>query len=168
MKIRQQETTENVGFNMTPMIDIVFQLILFFMLIVDMSQEDLEEVILPIADQAREDKLPDQERWMINISHHVQNCGEIQADRPCRIDGHWAIVMRKKAFDFDGLVAELRQVAALGLAEDGSGISNRPVMVRADKRAPYEQIQKVLAACALNRIWRIDIGAAIPLDEKTR
>ena len=46
------ETEESVGCNLIPMIDIMFLMLLFFMLGADMTQRELADVKLPKADQA--------------------------------------------------------------------------------------------------------------------
>ncbi len=56
--------------DMTPMIDVVFLLIIFFMIITDLTQQDLEDLELPIALSATEDKPdPDEKRPIFNIKH---------------------------------------------------------------------------------------------------
>jgi biopolymer transport protein ExbD len=40
------------GFSLTPMIDVTFQLLIFFMLVSDMSQSQIELLTLPIASKA--------------------------------------------------------------------------------------------------------------------
>ena len=37
---------DEIALNMTPMIDVVFNLIVFFMLVTDMTQKELEEIIM--------------------------------------------------------------------------------------------------------------------------
>jgi biopolymer transport protein ExbD len=48
--------TDEAVLNMTPMIDIVFQLVVFFMLTLDMSSKDYIPLTLPFAHHAVEDK----------------------------------------------------------------------------------------------------------------
>ena len=64
------------GLNMTPMIDIVFNLVTFFMLTLDLSQKELAVLDLPRANQGIEDKDPstvldakyeDKQRFTINL-----------------------------------------------------------------------------------------------------
>ena len=46
--------TEEGHVNLTPMIDVVFQLIIFFMLVTELTNLALEQVVLPIAAYAKE------------------------------------------------------------------------------------------------------------------
>ena len=50
MKLEKENHNTPPELDMTPMIDVVFQLIIFFMLITDMSQKELEELYLPKAE----------------------------------------------------------------------------------------------------------------------
>src|SRR3989442_12800213 len=55
-KLRQGTLEEGVSPNLIPMIDIMFLLLLFFMLGADMSQRELTAVILPEASEVQEAK----------------------------------------------------------------------------------------------------------------
>ena len=44
MKSGRDQILDPPAFDMTPMIDIVFQLIIFFMIVIDLSQKDLEDL----------------------------------------------------------------------------------------------------------------------------
>ena len=72
MAIKQAET-DNTSLNMTPMIDIVFQLVQFFMLAVDLSHKDLAALTLPKAMHGVEDKDPaifqtGEVRFVVNLT----------------------------------------------------------------------------------------------------
>ena len=70
MNLSKHDPETEMEMNMTPMIDVVFLLIIFFMIITDMTQQDLEELVLPMAQFAREDKPdPDEYRPIINIQY---------------------------------------------------------------------------------------------------
>ncbi|MCB9883315.1 MAG: biopolymer transporter ExbD [Planctomycetes bacterium] len=56
--------------DMTPMIDMVFQLIIFFIVVLDFTQKDLEDLDPPsVRNGAVEDK-PDPERLLINVTRY--------------------------------------------------------------------------------------------------
>ena len=44
---------EELDMDMTPMIDCVFLLMIFFVLVIDLSQKNLEDLILPRAESSR-------------------------------------------------------------------------------------------------------------------
>ena len=51
--------------NMTPMIDVVFNLLIFFMIVTDMTSKELEKLVLPMSTQAVEDTGDENERRVI-------------------------------------------------------------------------------------------------------
>ena len=66
-KDRKRVDEYELDINLTPMIDVVFNLIIFFMVITDMTQKDLEYLVLPKADKADVDEGEDKDRIIINI-----------------------------------------------------------------------------------------------------
>src|SRR6187455_2261644 len=79
--------------NLIPMIDIMFLLLLFFMLGADMGQRELEEVMLPKAMSMKEDKEnkeKDKNRLTINVYHRYEvKCQAYLKGAVCRDDAHW-------------------------------------------------------------------------------
>ena len=175
MKIKRASMVENVGFNMTPMIDIVFQLIVFLMLATDFANVEIERVYLPKADAAMADDHPDKERLMVNIIHEVpgeKDCPELSYKngvlvRPCQIDEHWVIKIRGKALT----IPELEQRLVLEgnmdreTKDNPKTPSNRPVMIRADGSAPFKRVTQILEAAGKALVWKIEIGAEKPPED---
>ena len=54
-KVKHKVDGKEVELNMTPMIDVVFNLIIFFMIVTDMTQKELEQLTLPNSSEAMED-----------------------------------------------------------------------------------------------------------------
>jgi hypothetical protein len=54
-RFKAADAEENVACNLIPMIDIMFLLLLFFMLSADMTTRVAEDMLLPVADQVKED-----------------------------------------------------------------------------------------------------------------
>jgi biopolymer transport protein ExbD len=138
------EVQENVGFNMTPMIDIVFQLIIFFMLITDMSQQEIERVAPPLARKVMEDKNKPKERLIVNVNEK----GDVK--------------FRGKLFrDIQVLKNHLAERASRYKDPKLPMLSDVSLMLRADARTPFENVQKVLQICGDNqvRIYKVEINA---------
>ncbi len=55
---------DELEMNMTPMIDVVFLLIIFFMLITDMTQQDLEDALRKCSSSVGGSDLERFEKWM--------------------------------------------------------------------------------------------------------
>ena len=137
---RSKELAE-VGVDMTPMIDVVFNLIIFFMLVNQMVQQERAELELPVASQAQEERMADKNRLIINVHKN----GRIE------VSGRtveWAELARI-------LLRESR------MAKSGT-YSQRSVLIRGDIETPYRHIQKVLVECAQKKIYRISFAAKIP------
>src|SRR5678809_1511023 len=169
-RFKSPDVEESVACNLIPMIDIMFLLLLFFMLGADMSARELEEVVLPKADQvAQESKTKDPNeggRTTVNVFHQHTNgpaadCPAFSAGQVCRDMTRWMIAIRSNYYTLDTIKGALEEVG-----KDGKAISKREVMIRADENAPYGYIQKVIEACASAGIYRIVVGAAKP--EPTR
>jgi len=155
---------ETLAPNLIPMIDIMFLLLLFFMLGADMGQRELEEVQLPRADQVTLD--PQEDRLVINAHHRADaGCSALARRDTCRDHTHWKIAVKAKdCTDPADLAATLRQETAATRHLDPSGrsISDRKVMIRADASAPYALAQRAMNVCAEQGIYRIQVGAAKP------
>ena len=93
MSKKNKGAAEHVNPNLIPMIDIMFLLLLFFMLGADMGQRELEEVMLPKAASMKEDKEnkeKDKNRLTINVYHKYEvKCQAYLKGAVCRDDAHW-------------------------------------------------------------------------------
>jgi biopolymer transport protein ExbD len=169
---KKLEIQEEVSPNLIPMIDIMFLLLLFFMLGADMGQRDLEDVVLPEANSVKEDKDAEgkvDDRLTINIFHpsdKESSCPNFGGEKLCRDEKHWKIGIHGRDYSsLSSLEALLREKADLKReSSNGSaaadGLSELKVMVRADEGAPYGYIQDVMTLCAKAKIYKIECGAA--------
>jgi len=172
-KFKPPDVEENVGCNLIPMIDIMFLLLLFFMLSADMSQRDLEEVVLPQADQVKEDTKVrgTEEQTTVNVFHRLAtggfSCPVYSNAQDCRDLSHWLIAIRGKQFTTDTVKTQLQFEANLSLEDTvdpaaGKKLSKRKLMIRADQAAPYGYVQGLIQAAGEAGIYMIEVGAAAP------
>jgi biopolymer transport protein ExbD len=155
MNLTRHDPETEMEMNMTSMIDVVFLLIIFFMFITDMTQQDLEDLKLPMALNANPDKPdPSEFRPIVNI----KITGEMLVKRqtyydPEDPDGY------KKVRDW------LTGVAALMKQE--KGLPNEPLLIRADENTPFREVQKLMEQCGQKgiQIWKIQLAAAEPSDD---
>ena len=159
MKLNKTQPSKESEMDMTPMIDIVFQLIIFFMLITDMSQKELETLILPVAVTASPDKPdPTEIRPVVNIvsDGSIYVMGELKYD-PQNDDGY----LQVKAY----LQQQARLMPMEPVDEDKPGgpkAPGNPLLIRADQSTPFKHIQKVMEMCGLEgiQIWKVQLAAA--------
>ncbi|MBI4616853.1 MAG: biopolymer transporter ExbD [Planctomycetes bacterium] len=152
------DVSTEMKIDFTPMIDAVFNLLIFFMVVVKMTSDDLEPLALPKAEQAEEDGTPDPKRLVINLVRGRPAAGGVRfrvivngADvTPEKRDGRWDVKESR-------LWELLKEVAELGNAQ----FSERQVLLRADENCPYEYIAMIMAALVdpQVRIFRIQLGA---------
>src|SRR5687767_11668240 len=100
---------EDVSANLIAMIDIMFLLLLFFMLGADMTQRELAELVLPNADQVEEEAKEkadnDEFRTTVNVHHETDQgpnrCLVNAKGGVCRESDHWLFVVRSREFTLE-------------------------------------------------------------------
>ena len=130
MRVASYPRTKSVRFNMTPMIDVVFLLIIFFLVSSTLAkQESRVDLELPTAASGL-DAVEDERR---SVVINVRPSGEIQ---------------------LAGDIVEPRELARrLRYERETSG--ELEVRIRADRRVPYRFVEPILLACARAGVWKI-------------
>lgn len=162
MKKAGPQLAEHANPNLIPMIDIMFLLLLFFMLGADMGHRELESVTLPTAQHVQKDELADKEARLTINAHHREKipCPVYGARQICRTEAHWEIAFRgKDCTEADTLSHEI-QGTATNLP--GDLLADKRVMIRADAGAPFGLAQRAMNVCARNGIYKVEVGAAKP------
>lgn len=140
MKLIKREPLEGQGMNMTPMIDVVFQLLIFFMLVAEISSSESAELILPRASQAVADE-GEPGRHIINVDK----------------EGH--IKVGSAYFSLDELENRILVPEALVMRDKSGKFSEKPILIRADKEAKFGIVQKIMGRCVRQKIYKISFGA---------
>ena len=131
------QLSDGGGFDMTPMIDVTFLLIIFFMLVTDITNRK-PEIDLPIAKKAEEDR-PEEDPGRLVLSIHK--------------DGRIAWVY--------GILSEAKLHEVLkgeALTSVRNGLPDRAIMIRADSSVEFGEIQKLMVACMKYKLWRISFS----------
>ena len=155
-RTRKRNLDSGVEIDMTPMIDIVFLLIAFFMIVSDLSNLNIQPVILPVADQATvPQKAPGSRSVIINVVLKDSETGEAEV----RYMGN------AKALDAEELAIILKEeAAAYGQWEDnptrvGRKDSLLEVLVRCDEGAQSGTIHTIYKACQQAKIYKVRVAA---------
>ena len=143
MKLKKQEEPD-AGVDMTPMIDCVFLLLIFFMVCATMSKVDqTPEVVLPIAPKAA---IPDdlRGRGVVNIVPlgTPVGGGATSEDTPFIIYG--------QVTDEPGLVK--------AISERRASEPELRIYMRVDKNAEFKIVKRAIRACATAGIFDIIFG----------
>ena len=147
------DPNEGVGFNMTPMIDVVFQLIIFLMLANDMSRKEIEDLELPEAVHASEDK-GEKEKYRIIVNLLVN-------DKP---GAPPMLKVKGQEMDLDVFKQFIRPEADRNREPDGPRASELFILIRADRKSRWQDVQWVMQACAdpALRIYKLQFATHNP------
>ncbi|MHB0957823.1 MAG: ExbD/TolR family protein [Pirellulaceae bacterium] len=142
MRVPSCLVSGTVGINMTPMIDVVFQLIIFFLVTNHLVKQEAQlELPLPIAESGQaavEENIP---RLTVNVL----------------LDG--TLMLAGRTMSDDELYDRLREK----LLDVGSGLQ---VRIRSDRSVPFQFVEPILLACARAGIW--DVSFAVYRAEDVR
>lgn len=126
--------SRSIGLNMTPMIDIVFLLIIFFLVSSHLAQQETNlELALPSAESGIDPTDDVAPRVTINLLPQGQ------------------ILLAGHHLNIKQLEQRLRVENTL---EQG----NLEVRIRADRQVPYRFVQPVLRTCAQAGIWNVQFA----------
>ncbi len=165
------QVKEDVTCNLIPMVDIMFLLLLFFILGADMSQREQADLVLPTASEIKEAEEVTDRATTVNVQHRQDSpsfhCPINAQGGFCRDDEHWMIVIRGREVPRTSLQEQLKTEADESLEADvdpaaGVRLSALKVIIRADKAAPYGDVNKIIETCSLVGIYKVEVGAAVP------
>ena len=129
--------------NIIPMVDIVFQLIIFFLVATQVKKQEITGLQLPIAKTPEEIKKDETPPLIINIV------------RPQEDKARPYIVMGNR-FNLDGLKRFLRSKKGALRLQGG----DMPILrIRADRDSQFKEVQNALIACRDIEIWKIRLSA---------
>ncbi len=144
-----------VAFNMTPLIDCTFQLIIFFILASQIASRSLANVSLhrPVESQAiPSDKMETPNRVIVNVI-------SAESDE----DAGLALTGRAKEYEIDGRGIAVedteRLTDILRKRKQASEAKDFCVEIRADFRVDFGDVQPVMLAAAEARIVKMNITA---------
>ena len=145
---RQDNEPEPLEIDMTPMIDVVFLLIVFFMIVVDLTQQDFVQLELPKTEMGIPDKKPEKNRLTVNITFDTDT--EVSE-----------IYVKRDRMDLDELKKWMYRFAKLKI-NPKTKFSEIPIIIRCDRRAPFRKVQEVMQICADKdiKIYKVLIAAA--------
>jgi biopolymer transport protein ExbD len=140
--------------NLTPLLDVVFQLITFFMLVINFSNDNYDSRIkLPVAGSARP----------------LDDPSKAQEDRlVLNIDSQGQLLFNGKTFSGGQAVEQIKFEAQLARenvktlrgkkVDPNEGLPTR-VVIRADRDTPFEKFFSLITACQTNGFRKFDFKA---------
>ena len=150
---------DDLELNLTPMIDVVFNLVVFFMIVIDLTQKEKEILRLPWSAAAVEEIDPDELRVIINIQKADPDNWEP--------GGPVEILIKRLPYDLDSLKLELGRMAdrKRDLTHEAQP-SEIFVLIRCDQDIRWREVQWVMQACADPevRIYKLQFATRRPDD----
>lgn len=150
------EGPEEVEIDMTPMIDVTFLLIVFFMVVSDMSALDVADLTLPFASEAHSSKgidLEENPTLVVNVltKGDIQIGGQAYGIKP----GGGLRTLK------DYLKIEVEAAGREPAPADNPTLrpSKLRILIRADRDTRFENVQNVFDACQQNGIYKTVLGA---------
>ncbi len=131
MKVPRRVSGSRIGINMTPMIDVVFLLVIFFLVSSHLVRQETQvELPLPVAASGEDDPMSDQPRVTINV----------------RADGTLLLSGRP--------VSPVVLTSRLTALRAGEG-DQLEVRVRTGRGQPYASVEPVMMACTQAGVWNV-------------
>ena len=149
--------------NMTPLIDVTFQLIVFFLLVSNIASEQVIEMVVPDLEEPKTYELGEGERIIVNVAQ-VKIEDRRKKDPHLNVDGFRGRLaiggLKLGPDDLDILTNELKSEAdRLKKAKPDQEVE---VLLRADSALYYEEVQPVMAAITQAGIGKIKLVAYLP------
>jgi len=130
-----RKSAPDAELDMTPMIDVVFQLIIFFVVTVDLQSKALETKIrMEMSPHGPVEEAKDPRTVVVDVDSE----GHISIARTRLNDGQLKMILRK--------------------AVNQSGQST-PIVIRGDLHAPHADIKRVMDICGAVGLWKIRFAA---------
>ena len=123
------------GFNMTPMIDVVFLLIIFFLVSSHLAQQETQfDLKLPAAGSGQPLEADNVRRVVVNVLRQEKPAGRIMVG---------------------GRLIRDQQLAEMIDYETRQSDGRLEVRIRTDRTVPYRVVEPVMIACARAGVWKV-------------
>ena len=139
-----RSSQEEVTINLTPLIDIVFLLLIFFMVSTTFSKESQLRIRLP---DASSDSEVEQRPSRLVVA--ITKSGDYSIRGPNESTGHH-------------LLSRERSVLAQAMAKGAQGTDELVVVIRADRKTPHEAVVRVMDVARKLGLVRITFATQKP------
>ena len=144
MRVPLSNRRSRLEMNMTPMIDVVFLLIIFFLVSSHLQKQEAHaELDLPTAETGDENTQTDTRTLTVNISSRQAN---------------FQIAFGARIVPPSKLVSQLQ-------SELKRAKGKLDVRIRGDRTIPYRVVEPILASCAELDIWNVQFAVIRPADD---
>ena len=156
----------DVEMDMTPMIDCVFQLIIFFFLVIDLQNQELEPLKLPVARYAVPDTPPeDAVRPIVNVLQDGEVIYKRETKYNPEVDGENREKLRALLAYFANSVMHKKMDPKLKKV-----LPDDALLIRADQFTEMHHVAKIMETCGNTDvlIWKVELAVGEPKDRKRK
>lgn len=133
MRIPARRRDAGLKFDITPLIDIVFNLVIFFLVATHFVSSEAREVVdLPTASQT--DERPPAPRRLI------------------------VSVLPNGSLSVNGRPTDVGTIETMIAEEAAAGVADYEVQIRGDRAAPFDAVEPLLIACARHGVTRVVVS----------
>jgi len=144
MRVATNLSRGSLGFNMTPMIDVVFLLIIFFLVSSHLAQQETQlELDLPQAKSGSRPEEDETRRVVVNVLPERKPEGRIMVGGRVMKEDELADLIR-----FEG-------EANRRLLQEDPKAPPLEVRIRCDRKVPYSVVEPIMIACARQGVWKV-------------
>lgn len=135
---------EPIGFQLAPMLDIVFLLLIFFVVTqkIILNEQDLK-VKVPTAPKTTEETSRAIDEIIINAREE---------------DGELIITIDRERFSREALSSMLQRMIAVN--------PNQPVRIRGDAEMSWQRMADVISTCSQAGVWNVSFSKQMPQEQK--
>ena len=144
--------------NLTPLIDVVFQLIIFFMLVNNIAAREVVPMIVPDLEDPQTREMADDNRIVVSVAPADHTASD-RSPNPLMFSGtaRYVQVGSAQRFNMDQL-SEVTDV----LRRRREANADVRVILRADQALHYKEVQPVMAAITAADIETVHLVAFMP------
>lgn len=154
MKIKSTESAA-VDIDMTPMIDIVFQLITFFMVVINFDASDSDErVKMAISDLARPPKVKPEAEVVLQMGYERKKNGTVAGGPYLFYNG--------ENIPLEKFRPKLKQERIVYRTTHPNGPIKSTVVIRADQECPTGKVQELIKLCQEEEFEKFSLKAMQP------
>lgn len=131
---------EGIGFQLAPMLDVVFLLLIFFVVTqkIILNEQDLK-VKVPTAPKSTEEESRAIDEIIINAREE---------------NGELIITIDREVFTQEKLMAMLQRMVAVN--------PNQPVRIRGDAEMRWQKVADVISTCSRAGVWNVSFSKQLP------
>jgi hypothetical protein len=147
--------------DMTPMVDCATLLVIFFVLVIDVSQKEFEDLILPAAKFAVPDDKPPENRAIVNVTQDGRVVFKRNTYYDPNVHGDNFQGLKALMLTFKGFAKPTSiSVQNVPGRKESLTVVDDPILIRADKWTEWHYVGKFMEHCVFPEVayWKLELA----------